>query len=82
MHVTPQLSSLALSLSLWIAFGSNSSLSHSLSLYIFPQTGYSFGYGFVDYNSEADTEEAIDKLNGYYVRNKRLKVCAREGEGP
>lgn len=40
----------------------------------FLQTGYSFGYGFVDYNSEVDSEEAIQKLNGFYVRNKRLKV--------
>lgn len=38
------------------------------------QTGYSFGYGFVDYKSESDSEDAILKLNGFYVRNKRLKV--------
>ncbi|EDW05893.2 LOW QUALITY PROTEIN: uncharacterized protein Dmoj_GI16327 [Drosophila mojavensis] len=44
------------------------------------KTGYSFGYGFVDYNSEVDSEEAIQKLNGFYVRNKRLKVSyARPG---
>ncbi|KRF82609.1 sister-of-Sex-lethal, partial [Drosophila virilis] len=44
------------------------------------KTGYSFGYGFVDYNSEADSEDAILKLNGFYVRNKRLKVSyARPG---
>ncbi|XP_030381512.1 sex-lethal homolog isoform X2 [Scaptodrosophila lebanonensis] len=44
------------------------------------KTGYSFGYGFVDYNAEADSETAIQKLNGYYVRNKRLKVSyARPG---
>jgi len=38
------------------------------------QTGYSFGYGFVDYKTESDSEDAIQKLNGFYVRNKRLKV--------
>ncbi|EDW86187.2 uncharacterized protein Dwil_GK16696, isoform B [Drosophila willistoni] len=44
------------------------------------KTGYSFGYGFVDYNAEADSEDAIQKLNGFYVRNKRLKVSyARPG---
>lgn len=67
MHVTPQLSSLSLS------------CIRPELISLFSQTGYSFGYGFVDYNSEADTEEAIDKLNGYYVRNKRLKVRRREG---
>ncbi|KAH8245732.1 hypothetical protein KR038_002983, partial [Drosophila bunnanda] len=44
------------------------------------KTGYSFGYGFVDYKSESDSEDAIQKLNGFYVRNKRLKVSyARPG---
>ncbi|EDX16839.1 GD16553 [Drosophila simulans] len=44
------------------------------------KTGYSFGYGFVDYKTESDSEDAIQKLNGFYVRNKRLKVSyARPG---
>ncbi|XP_017086787.1 sex-lethal homolog [Drosophila eugracilis] len=44
------------------------------------KTGYSFGYGFVDYKTEMDSEDAIQKLNGFYVRNKRLKVSyARPG---
>ncbi|XP_016976909.1 sex-lethal homolog [Drosophila rhopaloa] len=44
------------------------------------KTGYSFGYGFVDYKMESDSEDAIQKLNGFYVRNKRLKVSyARPG---
>jgi len=28
----------------------------------------------VDYKTESDSEDAIQKLNGFYVRNKRLKV--------
>ncbi|XP_043072160.1 sex-lethal homolog [Drosophila grimshawi] len=44
------------------------------------KTGYSFGYGFVDYNDETDSEAAIHKFNGLLVRNKRLKVSyARPG---
>lgn len=44
------------------------------------KTGYSFGYGFVDFASEADSQRAIKTLNGVQVRNKRLKVSlARPG---
>lgn len=38
------------------------------------QTGYSFGYAFVDFASELDAQNAIKSLNGVTVRNKRLKV--------
>ncbi|XP_030379863.1 protein sex-lethal isoform X3 [Scaptodrosophila lebanonensis] len=44
------------------------------------KTGYSFGYAFVDYTSEMDSQRAIKSLNGITVRNKRLKVSyARPG---
>ncbi|XP_011211869.2 sex-lethal homolog isoform X3 [Bactrocera dorsalis] len=44
------------------------------------KTGYSFGYAFVDYASETDSQRAIRSLNGITVRNKRLKVSyARPG---
>ncbi|XP_037930956.1 sex-lethal homolog [Teleopsis dalmanni] len=43
-------------------------------------TGYSFGYAFVDFANEADSQRAIKNLNGITVRNKRLKVSyARPG---
>ena len=45
-------------------------------------TGYSYGFGFVDYVNEADAERAIHTLNGLQLQNKRLKVAlARSGEG-
>uniref|UniRef100_O01671-4 Isoform 4 of Sex-lethal homolog n=2 Tax=Megaselia scalaris TaxID=36166 RepID=O01671-4 len=44
------------------------------------KTGYSYGYGFVDFGSEADALRAINNLNGITVRNKRIKVSfARPG---
>lgn len=39
------------------------------------QTGYSFGYGFVEYVNEEDAIKAIEKLNGYQIEHKRLKVA-------
>ncbi|XP_052868215.1 sex-lethal homolog isoform X2 [Anopheles cruzii] len=38
------------------------------------QTGYSYGFGFVNYLTEDAAQRAIKCLNGYPVRNKRLKV--------
>ncbi|XP_058120025.1 sex-lethal homolog isoform X3 [Anopheles coustani] len=38
------------------------------------QTGYSYGFGFVNYMTEDAAQRAIKCLNGYPVRNKRLKV--------
>lgn len=39
------------------------------------QTGYSFGYGFVEYMSESDAQKAIETFNGYQLEHKRLKVA-------
>jgi len=39
------------------------------------QTGYSFGYGFVEYIDEADAQKAIETFNGYQLEHKRLKVA-------
>jgi len=39
------------------------------------QTGYSFGYGFIDMASAEDAERAIRKLNQYQIGHKRLKVA-------
>lgn len=44
-------------------------------------TGYSYGFGFVDYNQEADAARAIQTLNGLQLQNKRIKVAySRSGE--
>uniref|UniRef100_A0AAR5Q463 RRM domain-containing protein n=2 Tax=Dendroctonus ponderosae TaxID=77166 RepID=A0AAR5Q463_DENPD len=38
------------------------------------KTGYSYGFGFVKYFNEEDAAKAINLLNGFSFRNKRLKV--------
>jgi RNA recognition motif-containing protein len=38
-------------------------------------TGYSFGYGFVEYMNEVDAQKAIETFNGYQLEHKRLKVA-------
>lgn len=44
-------------------------------------TGYSYGFGFVDYNLEADAAKAIQTLNGLQLQNKRIKVAySRKGD--
>nr|ACS36114.1 RNA-binding protein Elav2 [Capitella teleta] len=44
-------------------------------------TGYSYGFGFVDYNLESDASKAIQTLNGLQLQNKRIKVAySRSGE--
>ncbi len=35
---------------------------------------FSYGFGFVDYENEADAKSAIDKLNGKQIQNKKIKV--------
>jgi len=44
-------------------------------------TGYSHGYGFVDYENAEDAYRAIETLNGLKLKNKTLKVAySRTGE--
>lgn len=38
-------------------------------------TGYSFGYGFVEYTTPEEAEMAIEKLNGWTIGGKSLKVA-------
>ena len=38
------------------------------------KTGYSFGYGFVNFENAEDAEKAIGSINGLPVQNKILKV--------
>ena len=37
-------------------------------------TGYSYGFGFVDYFNTEDAERAIESLNGSNCKNKKIKV--------
>lgn len=39
------------------------------------QTGYSYGFGFIDYTNPADAARAIESLNGLQLQNKRIKVA-------
>lgn len=38
-------------------------------------TGYSYGFGFVEYSNENDAARAIDTLNGFQLQNKKIKVA-------
>lgn len=38
------------------------------------KTGYSYGFGFVNFINEDAAQRAIRCLNGYSIRNKRIKV--------
>ncbi|ESP04827.1 hypothetical protein LOTGIDRAFT_229923 [Lottia gigantea] len=43
-------------------------------------SGYSYGFGFVDYQSVEDAARAVHTLNGLQLQNKRIKVAfARPG---
>lgn len=45
------------------------------------QTGYSYGFGFVNYAKAEDAATAISTLNGLQVQNKRLKVSFARPSG-
>ncbi|XP_037974239.1 sex-lethal homolog isoform X7 [Plutella xylostella] len=45
------------------------------------KTGYSYGFGFVNFAREEDAARAIDTFNGYQLRNKRLKVSYARPSG-
>lgn len=38
-------------------------------------TGYSYGFGFVDYTTPIDAMRAIQTLNGFQIQNKKIKVA-------
>lgn len=38
-------------------------------------TGYSYGFGFIDYATESEAERAVESLNGMQVQHKRIKVA-------
>lgn len=43
-------------------------------------TGYSYGFGFIDYQSPTDAQRAIESLNGLQLQNKKMKVAySRQG---
>ncbi|KAL0818508.1 hypothetical protein ABMA28_008956 [Loxostege sticticalis] len=45
------------------------------------KTGYSYGFGFVNFTREEDAARAIETFNGYQLRNKRLKVSYARPSG-
>ncbi|XP_015433529.1 PREDICTED: sex-lethal homolog isoform X2 [Dufourea novaeangliae] len=45
------------------------------------KTGYSYGFGFVNYAKAEDAATAINTLNGLQVQNKRLKVSFARPSG-
>ena len=53
---------------------------YSSFLFIF-QSGYSYGFGFINYMTEEAAIRAIKCLNGYTVRNKRIKVSFARPQG-
>ncbi|GFW37288.1 ELAV-like protein 1 [Trichonephila clavipes] len=38
-------------------------------------TGYSYGFGFVEYTRDTDAARAIQTLNGFQLQNKKIKVA-------
>lgn len=53
----------------------------NLILHFILQTGYSYGFGFVNYAKAEDAATAISTLNGLQVQNKRLKVSFARPSG-
>jgi len=45
------------------------------------ETGYSYGFGFIDYATEEEAERAVIALNGSQLQHKRIKVAfSRQGD--
>ncbi|KAH3794016.1 ELAV-like protein 3 [Dreissena polymorpha] len=44
-------------------------------------TGYSYGFGFVEYSSPEEAQNAIMSLNGCEIQNKRIKVALARPPG-
>jgi len=45
------------------------------------KTGYSYGFGFVNYVNPQDAEKAIARFNGYEISNKHIKVSYARPSG-
>lgn len=61
------------------AFVAGGTPTKSVSILRSPQNDRSRGFGFVEFESEADAEAAIQKMNGVDLEGKPLKVSqARE----
>jgi len=45
------------------------------------QTGYSYGFGFVDFQHQADAQRAIETLSGLQLQSKRIKVALARPSG-
>lgn len=44
-------------------------------------TNYSFGYGFVSYETPEDAKKAIEQLNGQAIQHKKIKVAYSQPSG-
>uniref|UniRef100_A0A0B6Y8U1 RRM domain-containing protein n=1 Tax=Arion vulgaris TaxID=1028688 RepID=A0A0B6Y8U1_9EUPU len=44
-------------------------------------TGYSYGFGFVDFQHATDAHRAIETLSGLQIQNKRIKVALARPSG-
>lgn len=44
-------------------------------------TGYSYGFGFVDFQHATDAQRAIETLSGLQLQNKRIKVALARPSG-
>ena len=42
---------------------------------------FSYGYGFVNYDNEADAAKAIEQLNGQNLQHKTIKVAYSQPSG-
>lgn len=44
-------------------------------------SGYSYGFGFVDYQRAGDAARAVESLNGFELQNKKIKVAYARPSG-
>ncbi|KAL3189031.1 hypothetical protein MRX96_003177 [Rhipicephalus microplus] len=44
-------------------------------------SGYSYGFGFVDYQRAGDAARAVESLNGFQLQNKKIKVAYARPSG-
>uniref|UniRef100_A0A1I8F7B1 RRM domain-containing protein n=1 Tax=Macrostomum lignano TaxID=282301 RepID=A0A1I8F7B1_9PLAT len=70
-----QLSPFAAKGSLTVDYAANQRHGPSVKICRNNATGYSYGYGFCDYNSHEAAARAIDNLNGHQLGRKTIKVA-------